>query len=88
MSFKPLALVVIALIAMPAVAQTDNAAQPAAKPKKERKICRTLEPAPGSNMMRSSCKTKDEWAQADGNPTASSNARSASDGGNMGPGVR
>ena len=40
--------------------------QQAPKPKKEKKICRPLEPLPGSNMRRSSCHTKDEWAKIDG----------------------
>ena len=63
MRFKMMAAAGLALLTIPAFAQTGDTAP---KPKKEKKICRPLEPFPGSNMMRSSCHTKDEWAKIDG----------------------
>ena len=90
MRFKMMALVAAAVIALPAAAQTD-ATVPVAKPKKEKKICRTEPAAAGSNMSRSICKTKADWAALDGigdKPTLSGGARSSTDGGNLGPGVR
>jgi hypothetical protein len=90
MRFKMMALVAAAVIALPAAAQTD-ATVPVAKPKKERKICRTEPAMTGSNMSRSTCKTKAEWARLDGmgdGQTSSNGVRSTSDAGNIGPGVR
>jgi hypothetical protein len=67
MRLKMMAAAGLVLLAVPALAQTgDTAPQQAPKPKKEKKICRPLEPLPGSNMRRSSCHTKDEWAKIDG----------------------
>ncbi|WP_066821205.1 hypothetical protein [Sphingomonas mali] len=65
MRFKMMAAAGLAVLTIPAFAQTGDTA-PAPKPKKEKKICRPLEPFPGSHMMRSSCHTKDEWAKIDG----------------------
>ena len=65
MRFKMMAAAGFVLLAIPAFAQTGDTA-PSPKPKKEKKICRPLEPLPGSNMMRSPCHTKDEWAKIDG----------------------
>ena len=90
MRFKMMALVATVAMAMPATAQTDSSA-PAAKPKKEKKICRTEPAAAGSNMSRSICKTKSDWALLDGtgdNQTSGNGVRSSTDGGNLGPGVR
>jgi hypothetical protein len=90
MRFKMMALVAAAAIALPATAQTDTSA-PTAKPKKEKKICRSEPAMTGSNMARSICKTKSEWAVSDGTgdgQTSSNGVRSSTDAGNLGPGVR
>jgi hypothetical protein len=64
MRFKMMAIATIAMFAVPALAQTSDTA-PAPKPKKEKKVCRSNPPLPGSNMRSSTCHTKDEWAKID-----------------------
>jgi hypothetical protein len=66
MRFKMMAVATIAMLAVPAFAQTAPATDaPPPKPKKEKKICRSNPPQPGSNMRTSTCHTKDEWAKID-----------------------
>src|SRR5947208_316373 len=66
MRFKMMAAAAIAALAVPAFAQTAPAADtPAPKPKKEKKICRSNPPQPGSNMRSSTCHSKDDWAKID-----------------------
>jgi predicted secreted protein len=63
MRFKMMALAAATIIAVPAIAQTADSTAPASnpKPKKEKKICRSLEPLSGSRMVRTICRTQDEW---------------------------
>ena len=61
-------IAVIALLAAfttaPALAQDATQAPAAAKPVKEKKVCRYETPT-GSNIPVSTCHTKTEWAQID-----------------------
>lgn len=59
-------LIVLAIIcAVPSALLAQEAAPaPAAKPAKEKKICRSEE-ATGSIMVKRVCHTKDEWAAID-----------------------
>ena len=66
MRFKMMAAAAVAILAVPALAQTAPATDaPAPKPKKEKKLCRSNPPQPGSNLRSSTCHTKDEWAKID-----------------------
>ena len=92
MLFKTMAFVAAVSIALPAIAQTGDTAPPtpAPIPKKERKLCRAVAGATGSNMAQSVCHTKSEWAMIDDNgldPTANIRGRSSTESGNLGPGV-
>ena len=91
MRFKMMAVVMATTLSVPAVAQTDAAAPaPTPKPQKERKVCREKPMRTGSNFVASICKTKAEWAAIDGTdaPVSSDGARSSTDTGSLGTGVR
>jgi predicted secreted protein len=60
--FRVITLIIVAVVAMPAVAQNAPAPAAQAAPVKEKKICRT-ETNTGSIMPRRTCKTQAEWDQ-------------------------
>lgn len=65
MRITVIAITAVAMLGTPALAQTDPSTPPtAAKPVKEKKICRK-EPVLGSSIPQSTCHTKAEWDQID-----------------------
>ncbi|MBV9930573.1 MAG: hypothetical protein JO013_06490 [Alphaproteobacteria bacterium] len=61
-SVNMLLLFAAGAVAAPAFAHSDVAAPPAAKPKKEHKICRA-DPRSGSHIAKMICHTAREWNQ-------------------------
>ena len=60
------AAVIVASPAMatePSVPAAISTAAAPAEPAKVKKVCRNLDPAIGSNLMRRVCKTPEEWAK-------------------------
>ena len=54
-------------VAVPAVAQDAGGQPQPAKPKKEKKVCKTLEATSGSRMPTVICRTPEQWAQGGDN---------------------
>ncbi len=74
MRLASLSVAVLTLVAAPAFTQSADAPAAAAKPVKEKKICRH-EQVTGSILGgKSTCHTKEEWAQID-----EANSRAADD---------